>query len=37
MVNVFNILAVALNQEKIKSHPERISNIKPFIVRRDWK
>ena len=29
--------AVALNHEKIKSHPERISNIKPFIDQYNWK
>ena len=27
----------ALNYEKIKSHPERISNIKFFIERCNWK
>ena len=30
-------LTAALNCEKIKSHPERISNIKPFIDRYEWK
>ena len=28
---------VALDHEQIKSHPERISNIKPFIDQYDWK
>ena len=30
-------LTDALNYEQIKSHPERISNIKPFIDRYNWK
>ena len=29
-------LTVALNYEQIKSHPERISNIKPFIDQYNW-
>ena len=29
-------LAVALNHEQIKSHPERISKIKPFIDQYNW-
>ena len=28
---------VALNHEQIKSHTERISKIKPFIVQYNWK
>ena len=28
---------VALNYQKIKSNPERISKIKLFIERYDWK
>ena len=28
---------VALNHEQIKSHPERISNIKPFSDQYNWK
>ena len=28
---------VALNHEQIKSHPERISKIKPFIDQYNWK
>ena len=28
---------VALNNEQIKSHPERISNIKSFIDQYNWK
>ena len=27
----------ALNYEQIKSHPEKIPNIKPFIDQCDWK
>ena len=30
-------LTVALNHEQIKNNPERISKIKPFIDRYDWK
>ena len=30
-------VAVALNHEQIKSQPERISNIKPFIDQYNWK
>ena len=30
-------ITVALNHEQIKSHPERISNIKPLIDQYDWK
>ena len=30
-------ITIALNYELIKSHPERISNIKPFIKQYDWK
>ena len=30
-------IIVAWNHEQIKSHLERISNIKPFIVHYDWK
>ena len=29
-------LTVALNHEKIKDHPERISKIKPFINQCNW-
>ena len=28
---------MSLNHEQIKSHPERISNIKPFIDQYNWK
>ena len=28
---------MSLNHEQIKSHPERISNIKPFIEQYNWK
>ena len=30
-------VAVALNYQDIKSHPERMSNIKPFNDQYDWK
>ena len=30
-------ITVALNYEKIKDHPKRISKIKPFIDKYDWK
>ena len=30
-------LTVALNYEQIKDHPERISKIKPFIDKYNWK
>ena len=30
-------LTVALNYGKIKDHPERISKIKPFIDKYNWK
>ena len=30
-------VVVALNYEQIKSHPERISGIKPFIDQYNWK
>ena len=30
-------VAGTLNYEQIKSHPERISNIKPFIDQYNWK
>ena len=30
-------VAVALNYEEIKSHPEKASNIKPFINKYNWK
>ena len=30
-------LTAALNYQNIKSHPERISNLKPFINQYDWK
>ena len=32
-----NALTVALNNEQIESHPERISNIKFFIDQHNWK
>ena len=30
-------LTVALNHKQIKNHPERISNLKPFIDQYNWK
>ena len=30
-------MTVALNHEQIKSHPKRISIIKPYIDQYDWK
>ena len=30
-------LTVALNYEQVKDHPEKISNIKPFIDKYNWK
>ena len=30
-------ITVALNHQKIENHPERISNVKPFIVKYNWK
>ena len=30
-------ITAALSYEQIKSHPERISSIKPFINQYDWK
>ena len=37
IINVFSIIAAALNHQKIGNHPERISNIKPFIDQYNWK
>ena len=28
---------VALNYEVIELHPERVSNVKPFLNKYDWK
>ena len=30
-------ITAALNHQKIENHPERISNIKPFINQYNWK
>ena len=30
-------MTVALNHKQIKSHPERISNVKPFIDQYNWE
>ena len=30
-------MTVALNHQNIENHPERISNIKPFIDNYNWK
>ena len=35
MMNVFNL--VTLNYGEIESHPQRVSNIKPFMNRYNWK
>ena len=40
MIDVFNMLllfTVALNYEQIGDHPERISKVKPFICKYNWK
>ena len=38
MINVFNMqLILALNLDNIDNHPERISKIKPFINKYNWK
>ena len=37
IINVFSIIAAALNHQKIGNHSERISNIKPFIDQYNWK
>ena len=29
--------SVALNYEETESHPEKVSNIKPFINKYNWK
>ena len=31
------VLTVALNYQNIENHPQRISNIKPFINEYNWK
>ena len=30
-------ITVALNHQNIENHPERISNLKPFIDQYEWK
>ena len=36
--NCFQYATIAaLNHKQIKNHPERISNLKPFIDQYDWK
>ena len=30
-------VTAALNYEEIESHPERVSNIKPFINKYNWE
>ena len=37
MVNVFNTRTVPLNHEEGESHPEKVSNIKLFISKYNWK
>ena len=34
---MFSVATVALNYEEIESHPERVSNIKPFINKYNWE
>ena len=34
---IINAVTLALNLDKINNHPERISNIKPFIEQYNWK
>ena len=31
------VLTVTLNYQNIKSHPERVSNLKPFVDQYNWK
>ena len=33
---MFHSIAVALNHQNIENHPERISNIMPFINQYNW-
>ena len=35
--NIKYSITVVLNHENIESHPERISNIKPFIYQYNWE
>ena len=37
MINVLYAATVALNYEKIKRNPERVSDIKLFINKYNWK
>ena len=38
MINVFKYaVTVALNYEVNESHPERVSNMKPFINKYNWE
>ena len=37
MINVSIWVTVVLNYEEIKWNPERVSNIKPFINKYNWK
>ena len=34
---MFSVATVALNYEEIESHPERVSNIKPFTNKYKWE
>ena len=36
MINVFN-MSLALNLDKIKKGPQRVSKIKPFIEKYNWE
>ena len=31
------VLTATLNYQNIKSHPERVSNLKPFVDQYNWK
>ena len=33
---MFHSIAVALNHQNIENHPERISNIMPFVNQYNW-
>ena len=38
IIIAFNMFwTVALNYQNTKSHPERVSNLKPFVDQYDWK
>ena len=38
IIIVFSMrITIALNHQNIENHPERISNLKPFIDQYKWK